>query len=118
MDASAEGDGGSDEAAGIVQTPSVGEAMADLRTFLFEMVYPRALEEAGGEKINRLITQLMEYFLEHPEALPSPPTLVGGLDEGQAALVRAVADHVAGMTDRYAQRLYLELFMPRCWGDL
>ena len=118
VDASADQDEGSDEAAGIVQTPSVGEAMADLRTFLFETVYPRALEEAGGEKINRLITQLMEYFLEHPEALPSTPTPASGLDDGRAALVRAVADHVAGMTDRYAQRLYLELFMPRCWGDL
>jgi dGTPase len=118
VDASAEEDGGADEAVGIVQTPSVGKAMAELRAFLFETVYPQALEEAGGAKINRLITQLMEYFLEHPEALPSPPAPTGGADDGRAALVRAVADHVAGMTDRYAQQLYLELFMPRCWGDL
>jgi dGTPase len=118
VDASSELEDGTEKEGGIVQTPSVGQAMAELRTFLFETVYPRALEEAGGEKIRKLVTQLMEYFLEHPEALPSPPPKVGGKEDGQAALVRAVADHVAGMTDRYAQRLYLELFVPRCWGDL
>ena len=103
---------------GIVQTASVGEAMAELRDFLFATVYPRALEEAGGERIRQLLTQLMEHFLEHPEALPSPPPQAGGSEEDRTELVRAVTDHVAGMTDRYAERLYLELFMPKCWGNL
>ena len=65
-----------------------------------------------------MLTELLEYFLEHPEALPSPPPQAGGAGDYRSELVRAVTDHVAGMTDRYAQRLYLELFMPRCWGDL
>ncbi len=84
----------------------------------------------------------MDHFLEHPEDLPAPflaaaadgvagrvgAAVVGASDgaAGGAAgagarspeLVRAVTDYVAGMTDRYAQRLYLELFMPRCWGNL
>ncbi len=102
----------------ITQTPATGKALDDLRSFLFETVYPRALEEAGGDKIRRLITQLMEYFLGHPEALPRPPVLTGEPVSDRPELVRAVTDYVAGMTDRYAQRLYLELFMPRCWGDL
>jgi len=97
----------------IVQTPEIGQAMAELREFLFATVYARAQEQSGGEKIRQLLTELMEYFLQHPEALPEPP-----VKTGHAELVRAVTDHVAGMTDRYAQRLYLELFMPRCWGDL
>jgi dGTPase len=104
--------------AGIVQTAVVGEAMAELRDFLFATVYPRALEEAGGERIRQLLTQLMEHFLEHPEALPTPPPQAGGAEGDRIELVRAVTDHVAGMTDRYAERLYLELFMPRCWGNL
>jgi dGTPase len=104
-------------APGIVQTPAIGEAMGELREFMFATVYPLALERAGGDKVRQLLTQLMEYFLEHPEALPSPPQ-AGGAEDDHIELVRAVTDHVAGMTDRYAQRLYLELFMPRCWGDL
>jgi dGTPase len=108
----------SGRAKGIVQTPAIGQAMAELREYLFTTVYPLALEQAGGERVRQLITQLMEYFLEHPEALPSPPPGAGGAEGDHTELVRAVADHVAGMTDRYAQRLYLELFMPRCWGNL
>jgi dGTPase len=109
---------GEPDAPGVVQTRNVGQAMAELRDFLFAEVYRRAQEQAGAERIRQLLTQLMEYFLEHPEALPSPPPRAGGAEADRIELVRAVTDHVAGMTDRYAQRLYLELFMPRCWGDL
>lgn len=102
----------------VALTAGVSEALEELRGFLFSTVYPQALEQAGGERIRQLITQLMEYFLEHPEALPrawwpgedSPPT--------GAALVRSVADYIAGMTDRYAQRVYLDLFVPKCWANL
>ncbi|MBN1320802.1 MAG: deoxyguanosinetriphosphate triphosphohydrolase [Thermoleophilia bacterium] len=108
----------SSEAGSVAQTLAVGRALDDLRTFLFQTVYPRALEEAGGEKVRRLITQLMEYFLDHPEALPSAPPATGDVEVDRRERIRAVTDYVAGMTDRYAQRLYLELFMPKCWGDL
>jgi len=101
----------------IGQTSEIGQALSELREFLFATVYTRAQEQSGGEKIRQLLTELMDHFLEHPEALPAPPQ-AGGAEGDHAALVRAVADHVAGMTDRYAQRVYLELFMPRCWGDL
>ncbi|MCX8032693.1 MAG: deoxyguanosinetriphosphate triphosphohydrolase [Thermoleophilia bacterium] len=102
----------------IVQSPAVARALDELRDFLFQNVYPRALEEAGGDRIRLLITQLMEYFLDHPESLP-PSVLMGEADtSGVPPLVRAVTDYVAGMTDRYAQRVYLELFMPKCWGNL
>jgi len=101
----------------IVQTPEVGAALDDLRNFLFQTIYPQALEEAGGEKIRRLITELMEHFLAHPENLPGAPPS-GGAPAGRFELVRAAADYVAGMTDRYAQRMYLELFMPNCWDNL
>lgn len=102
----------------VALTPAVGQALDELRSFLLTAVYPQALEEAGGERIRQLITQLMEHFLAHPEALPS--AFWGGAPkppEG-AALVRSVADYVAGMTDRYAQRVYLDLFLPKCWSNL
>jgi dGTPase len=101
----------------IVQSPQIGEAMNDLRAFLFATVYARSLEEAGEQRVHQLVSQLMEYFLEHPEALPSPPT--EGPDAGlkKQDVVRAVADHVAGMTDRYAQKMYMDLFVPKGWTN-
>jgi len=107
----------SSEAGEIVQTPDIGTAMDNLRTFLFQTVYARSLEEAGEQKVGQLISQLMEYFLEHPEALPSPPVAHGDPGADRMRLVQAVTDHVAGMTDRYAQRMYLDLFVPKCWAN-
>ena len=91
--------------------------MAEYARLLFATVYPAALERAGGERCDSCF-QLMRYYFDNPDALPSPPPQAGGVGGDRTELVRAVADHVAGMTDRYAQRLHLELFMPKCWGDL
>lgn len=101
----------------IAQTPEVGAAMEDLRSFLFETVYARSLEKTGEQRVRQLITQLMEYFLGHPEALPSAPVSANDHVRARMELLRIVTDHVAGMTDRYAQRIYLELFVPKCWAD-
>lgn len=100
----------------IAQSAEIGEAMDELRTFLFGTVYARSLEEAGELRVRQLVTQLMRYFLDHPEALPSAD--VGGRDLGSREIVRSATDHVAGMTDRYAQKMYMDLFVPRCWADL
>ncbi len=113
----------SDQMGDIEQSPAVGEAMEALRTFLFQTVYARSLEEAGEDRVRRLIAQLVGYFIEHPEKLPSPVNGPNVADEAEfaaadrSALVRAVVDHVAGMTDRYAQRTYLELFVPKFWAN-
>ncbi|MFH0916247.1 MAG: deoxyguanosinetriphosphate triphosphohydrolase, partial [bacterium] len=107
----------STEKGAIVQTPAVGRAMDDLRTFLFQTVYARSLQEAGEQKVGQLITQLMEYFLNNPSALPSLPLHTGDASADRLALIQAVTDHVAGMTDRYAQRMYLDLFVPKCWAN-
>ena len=87
-------------------------------TFLFQTVYPRSL--AAGRRAEGAAT------LDHqpdgstsssiPRSCRRPPDRRGRrVTPTGRELVRAVTDHVAGMTDRYAQRLYLELFVPRCW---
>jgi dGTPase len=100
----------------IAQTPQIGGALAELRSYLFATVYPRALTQAGGERIRQLLTQLMRHYLDNPQDLPEPLNLGGSA--GRRELIRAVTDHVAGMTDRYAQRLYTDLFMPKAWDYL
>ncbi len=106
----------SESQAEISQTPEIGGALAELRSYLFATVYPRALTQAGDDGIRQVITRLMRHYLEHPETLPLP---AGGEPPAPGIdLVRAVTDHVAGMTDRYAQRLYVELFMPKAWDNL
>ncbi len=98
----------------IRQSLEVGEAMDALRTFLFGTVYARSLEMADERRVAAMITQLMEYFVENPQALPTPAQTPSG--GSRADLLRAATDHVAGMTDRYAQRVYMDLFIPKCWA--
>jgi dGTPase len=64
----------------IVQSPEIAKAMDELRTFLFQTVYPQSLERAGERRVRHVITNLMQYFLRHPEEMGQ---------EGAAAAVLA-----------------------------
>jgi dGTPase len=60
------------------------------------------------DKARRILTALCQRYLDNPRLLPADD-LQRVESEG---LHRAVADYVAGMTDRYATEEYLRLFDP------
>lgn len=77
-----------------------------LRNFMFENVYlnESVKKEEDLEWVNLIIQKLYEYYLKKPQELPEEHFRL--LDEfGPAEVVK---DYVAGMTDRYAQRIYNE----------
>ena len=88
----------------------VEQALLDMRAFMFEAVYSSPAAKAEGPKAQRLVEQLFYYYLDHLEALPSEyqPTVL-------TSPVQAVIDYVSGMTDRFAMRVYEELFVPSRW---
>jgi len=105
----------------IGQSRRIGEAMSSLREFLFATVYARSIEENGGQQVRRVIRGLFCHFLEHPDLLPSaagPPVVpVGtGTTPSLDLLAVRVADYVAGMTDRFAMKLYFSLSLPKGWA--
>lgn len=71
--------------------------------------------EAGGKNaIKHLLAQYFESASRKPigklaESLPVPPLLKGEKDGGLDFVMAKVVDHVAGMTDRFAIRLYQKL---------
>jgi dGTPase len=83
----------------------VAQAMARMRSFLFERVYlGQARTEA--EKAGGVLQALYVHYLEHPAELPATPSGVpGSLDD-------LVADYVSGMTDRFAIMQFERLFIP------
>src|SRR5665811_239717 len=129
----------SDRVGHVTQSAEVRESMEVLRSFLFEHVYPRSLEQSGGVAIHDLLANLFKHYLDHPGLLPGASASVSAGDHLAAEapiaaedpldaaadsiaadvdrdrLVRMAADHVAGMTDRFAQRAYFEVFVPRSW---
>jgi dGTPase len=90
-------------------SPPVFRALDELRDFMFAEVYLRASALEDHEKAVKLIRDLFGYFLEHPDELPPEYHRAPG------ELPVRVADHIAGMTDRYALRTYERLFLPRGW---
>src|SRR5262249_5454297 len=78
----------------------VFEALDRIRDFMFEQVYMRTGARAEHDKAVTLIRDLFTYYLEHPEQLPEETKRAPG------DLPTHVADHIAGMTDRYALRTY------------
>jgi dGTPase len=93
------------EAAGdVVQGETVGGAMTELRTFMFDRVYlgPEATREHA--KIHRVVHSLFDHYCAHPEEIPA------SIPEGP--LDRRVTDYIAGMTDRFCIRTFEALSIP------
>ncbi len=84
-------------------------ALDTLRDFLFERVYLRDEARSEQEKAIALVRTLFAYYLDHPDQLPAEYHRAPG------DLPTLVADHIAGMTDRYALRTYEQLFLPQGW---
>jgi len=87
----------------------VFRALDCLRDFMFERVYLRDEIRSEQEKAIALIRSLFAHYLDHPEELPEEYHRAPG------ELPTRVADYIAGMTDRYALRMYEQLFLPQGW---
>ncbi len=90
-------------------SPPVAAALDVLRDFLFERVYLREEARSEQEKAIGVVRALFSYYLEHPGAVPEEYHRAPG------DLPTRIADYIAGMTDRYALRVYEQLFLPQGW---
>lgn len=88
----------------------IGEAMMALRSFLFERVYLNPDAKQDEDKAMTMLSELYRYFVIHPEKMPQEflPTA----DDGEP-VERHVCDYIAGMTDRYAIRVYADIHIPK-----
>ena len=88
-------------------SPDALEAMHELRAFMFEHVYQAGARDLQRRAAVRVITDLVEYHLAHPDEIPR------SYRDTSAALITQVVDFVSGATDRYALALHDRLFRPR-----
>ena len=92
----------------VVFSAPVLKKKEELRRFLHAHLYQHYRVVRMTDKGQRFIRALFETFLRKPGQLP-PGVRERAEEEG---LHRAVCDHIAGMTDRYAQDEYRRLFEP------
>ncbi len=83
-------------------------AKRGMESFLMDKLYRHWRVERMSNKARLFIESLFGEFAAHPELLP--PNDQKRLERDGAP--RAAADYIAGMTDRYAQELYKQLFYP------
>ena len=76
-----------------------------LKKFLFENLYRHVKVMRMTNKARRIVRELFSAFIQEPRLLP--PDYRRNDDQAQA---RAIADYIAGMTDRYAIREHHRIF--------
>ncbi len=81
----------------------------DIKAFLFAHMYRHPEVIRVRSKADRIVGALFDAYMTAPEQMP--PQWLARAGEGRRA--RAVADYIAGMTDRYALGEYRRLFDPQ-----
>jgi dGTPase len=95
-------------------SPECSDALSALRAFLWERVYDNPEVHDEFLKTERLLTAIWQHLTNEGEELFRECYWPAGLPP-ETPISRAAGDFIAGMTDRYALRLYEELFLPRRW---
>ena len=116
-------DSGVRDAAGVRAQPAMLIGFSDatraanqqLKGFLLEHLYKHYKVRRMTAKAQRVVRELFEAFMREPALMPDEHAGIGVRLEkelGPAGRARAVADYIAGMTDRYAILEHSRLFDP------
>jgi dGTPase len=89
-------------------SPEMARHKLTLQKLLHEHVYRHHRVLIMSEKARKFITELFQAYVANPMILP-PHFQAWAKTTGTE---RAVADYIAGMTDRYCQDEYRKLFHP------
>ena len=92
------------------------EQIQELKRFLHERLYRHYRVNRMTTKARKTLASLFEAFMEDPRLMPRAHARLAHRwekDGGGAGRARAVADYIAGMTDRYAILEFERVFNPR-----
>ena len=98
----------------IAASPPVQQATDAMRAFLFQRVYQDTWRSEEEQKCDFILIHLFGHFTRKPDLMP-PEFQQIAEEEGSA---RGVTDFIASMTDRYAMRLFSQLYMPEAFSVL
>ena len=98
----------------VTMSGEVLAATSALRKFMFENVYLAGPAKTEDRKAQGVLWELLQHFEKHADLLPPEHQRIAQRD----GVKRAVADYVAGMTDRYALDTYASIFIPSGWSHL
>lgn len=89
----------------VAMSQLVGQATNRLREFLFQNFYLGSVAKVEESKVFGVISMLYQYYLNNPDQFSKA-----------AGPNVAIADYIAGMTDRFAIEEFQKRFLPAGWG--
>lgn len=101
----------SEDSTRIRMSDEIEEMTEQLRQFMFSHVYCGSAAKAEEGKAERILRMLFAHFYDTPQDMGI------GHDEAVArfGLQQAVTDYIAGMTDRYAVKKFMDIYIPKGW---
>ncbi len=90
-------------------SPPIADALVGLRGFLHARMYNHYKVRRMSLKAQRIVEELFDGLLREPDCLP-PAWRARASGPGAPRTVEAIADYIAGMTDRYALDEHDRLF--------
>ena len=88
------------------------KATNEMRDFLFDKVYLSCDSQNEERKVNKIVSELFEYYIENLDMLPN--FFLTLLDRDESDIV--VADYIATMTDNFAMQEYKNIYLPNTRG--
>jgi dGTPase len=96
----------------ISMSPEILAATNALREFMFQHVY-RSTPAKEDHKVSFIVQQLYRHFVAQPNDIPAELRRI--VAEYGESPERAAIDYIAGMTDRYALKVFNALYVPGTW---
>ena len=86
----------------IMMSAEIGKHTWNLRQYMFDNVYLNPMPKKEEAHSKHMIRTLYNHFMKHPDKLKEYTEKEPNMDD----LQQDVVDYIAGMTDRFAVRLY------------
>ncbi len=87
------------------------EALVELRSFMFDSVYLNTFAKREEGKAQGVVRELYRHFMKHPSEMP----IEFYDDYLKDQSPESIKDYIAGMSDRYAIKVYEKVFIPKYW---
>ncbi|MGD2161743.1 MAG: deoxyguanosinetriphosphate triphosphohydrolase, partial [Anaerolineales bacterium] len=81
----------------------------ELKTFLYDHMYRHHRVYRMQVKAEKILAEIFEAYTQHPAMLPEEIQVKASEEH----FYRAIADYIAGMTDRFALDEHSRLFDPQ-----
>ncbi len=96
----------------IEMSADVYEGLMDLRRIMFRIVYDNPIAKKEEEKAVKMLTELYDYYVEHPEVMSLEYRELIRKGEKKS---QVVCDYLSGMTDQYSMEKFRQIFIPHAW---